>query len=119
MSYKNLSDPQDLPCWRTCRSCNRCANKGVFVACQSCSGRRDPRLQRDCSDVDDFCKCAQGILRYRTKQGVLVEGPLPGNPFEGSMISEPNSEDERDWERYVDEQRERFDDPYFDPIHFD
>lgn len=119
MSYKNFRDPQDMPCWETCTSCNRCANKGLYAACDMCSGRCDPRLVQENRDIDDRCRCPESILQYRTKKGVLVKLPLQNNPFAGTVTTEPDNPDKRDWQRFLQEERERRDDPYYTPLFTD
>jgi hypothetical protein len=38
------------------------------------------------------------------------------NPFRGQVKYEKQSEDERDWDSYVSDMREKMDNPYFNPI---
>jgi hypothetical protein len=38
------------------------------------------------------------------------------NPFKGEVKYEKKSEDERDWDSYVKDMREKMDDPTFNPI---
>lgn len=86
--------------------------------CRSCSGRHDPLLQRDPYDIDDRCRCAEGVLQYRVKSGRLVVTKFPGNPYAGRFKMEGDTTDERDWNAYVKLGRERFDDENFDPVRY-
>lgn len=113
-----MMNPADRSCFIPCVSCNRCAQKGSMAACSSCSGRFDPKLRRDPYDIDDRCRCREGVLQYRTKMGRLVIVKLPTNPFKKRMVFDAMSQDEKEWERYVDEERERLNDPGFDPVRF-
>jgi hypothetical protein len=38
------------------------------------------------------------------------------NPFKGQVKYEQKSEDERDWDSYVSDMREKMDDPTWNPI---
>jgi len=111
-------NPADRSCFVPCVSCNRCAQKGSRPACTTCSGRFDPQLRRDPYDIDDRCRCREGVLQYRTKMGRLVVTKLPSNPFKKTMAFDKISQDEKEWEQYVDEERERLNDPGFDPVRF-
>lgn len=119
MSYKNARNPQDLPCWRGCTSCGRCANKGMYISCQWCSGRCDPELKKPTRDIDDKCKCSDGIFQYRMKNGYLLVTVLPQDPFKGSITPPPDDPDERDWRRWLQEQREYLQDSNWNPIQYD
>ena len=116
MSFKNAKDPIDLSCFKTCTSCARCANKGSLPACNSCSGRPDRELRKEPRDYMDRCRCTEGILQYRLKSGKLVIRKFESNPFVSKVITDAETADERDWREFVTEQRERFNDPNFDPI---
>ena len=111
-SYIN---PSSKPCWETCGSCYRCANKGRYTKCNSCSGRHDPAGMVD-THPDDFCLCTQGVLRYRHQSGQLIIRRFDRNPFAGSIIQNLKTQDEADFEAYVDDLRERFDNPNLSPI---
>ena len=89
-----------------------------MAACSSCSGRFDPQLRRDPYDIDDRCRCREGVLQYRTKVGRLIVTKFPTNPFEKRMVFDAMSQDEKEWEQYVNEERERLNDPSFDPVQF-
>ena len=79
----------------------------------------DPKAEMDPNDVDDFCRCPEGILQYRIKKGPLVQGKLQSDPFEGSAQFQPEDPDDKDWQEYVQREREKRDDPSFDPLTFD
>jgi hypothetical protein len=108
-------NPTEKWCWNFCMSCSRCGDKGRYSHCQGCSGRYDPKLVIP-SDDEDFCECKSGILRWRTKQGRLVLTKFKGNPFKGQVKYEKKSEDERDWDSYVNDMREKMNDPNWNPI---
>lgn len=109
------SNPSHRQCWGTCQSCFRCEDKGRYTHCKDCSGRHDPRGHID-PDIDDYCDCRNGILRWKTQKGQRVIVPIKSNPFGGKVMAESRTEDERDWESYLGEMRERFDNPNWDPI---
>jgi len=111
-------NPSDKPCWDSCKACLRCANKGTLAACNTCSGRHDPKEQRDPYYRQDRCRCTEGILQYLTKKGRFIVAKYPNNPFEGSMRNDAESRDDSDWYNYVDEQREMRGDESFDPLVF-
>lgn len=112
-------NPSTLPCWSTCSSCFRCEDKGKYAQCNRCSGRHDTEGQRDPYDHDDRCRCKEGVLQYRLKNGQMIKRNFQSDPFKGKVMTDAQSADERDWESYVNEQRERLNDPDFDPIQFD
>jgi len=111
-TYQN---PSTKPCWNFCTSCNRCQDKGRYSKCNSCSGRYDPRGWTD-PHSDDFCDCKNGVLRWRTQEGRLIITRFKSNPFKGTVQYEKKSQDERDWDSYVNDMREKLDDPNFNPI---
>jgi len=108
-------NPTNKWCWAFCSSCNRCQDKGRYTQCNSCSGRYDPDL-KIAVDNDDFCDCKNGVLRWKTKQGRLVMTRFKSNPFKGQVKYEKKTEDERDWDAYVKDMREKLDDPSWNPI---
>jgi hypothetical protein len=113
-SYKN---PSDRACWEGCSSCGRCEKKGS-TNCPNptnCSGRFDPRGMRH-PHVDDFCDCKNGILRWVTGEGQLCHTKFLSNPFAGVVKYKGKSNDELDWENYLNDVREKTDDPDWDPI---
>lgn len=111
-TYQN---PAAKPCWTFCSSCNRCQDKGRYTKCNSCSGRYDPLGKID-PNQEDFCDCKNGILRWKTQEGRLILTRFKTNPFKGEVKYEKKSEDERDWDSYVSDMREKMDDPNFNPI---
>ena len=108
-------NPVKKDCWTFCSSCNRCQDKGRYTKCGDCSGRYDPNLTTD-PDPDDFCDCKNGNLRWKTKQGKLLMTRFKTNPFKGKVTYEKKSEDERDWDSYVKDMREKMGDPNWNPI---
>lgn len=111
-------DASDRQCFRYCRACHRCEDKGRHPWCWSCTGRIDKLRQYDAYDTDDFCQCSQGVLRWRTKQGRLVIARYPSNPYKGSVQGSHRGQDERDWDQFMAESREKLNDPTWDPIQF-
>lgn len=86
--------------------------------CNRCSGRHDPDLKRDPHDIDDRCRCKEGIIQLRLKSGKLLQAPINRDPFGGETTSAPTkkSRDERDWESYLEEEREKRNDPNWNPV---
>ncbi len=118
-SGSKWENPSTLPCWSTCSSCFRCEDKGKYAKCNRCSGRHDTDAQRDPYDIDDRCRCKEGILQYRLQTGQMIQRRFYSDPFAGKVVTDSVDQDEIEWNQYVDEQRERMDDPNFDPIQFD
>lgn len=118
-SGARYENPSELPCWSTCASCFRCEDKGKYAKCNRCSGRHDPEGRRDPHDIDDRCRCKEGVLQMRLKNGHLIVSPIPHDPFAGAVQQETQTQDEREWLQYLDSQREKMDDPNWDPIQFD
>jgi hypothetical protein len=108
-------NPTDRWCWVFCPSCNRCQDKGRYTKCNGCSGRYDPELIIK-ADSEDFCDCKNGTLRWKTQQGKLVMTKFKSNPFKSQVKYEKKSDDERDWDSYVKDMREKLNDPNWDPI---
>lgn len=113
--YRN---PADKWCWEYCTSCGRCSNKGRYAACNGCSGRFDAKGIRD-PDIDDYCRCKEGILQWKTQEGRLVQVRFTKNPFSSIIAHEKASQDEADWESYLKDTREKLGDEHWDPIQFD
>lgn len=122
MSFRNYENPSSLPCFNLCTSCYRCQDKGKIQGmrskCNSCSGRHDPELRRDSYDIDDQCRCTEGVLQYRTKWGLFIKRRFNSNPFKGRVTTDAISEDERDWNSYITEQRELTGNATWDPVQF-
>lgn len=112
-------NPSTLPCFSTCASCFRCENKGQYDKCNRCSGRHDPEGQRDPYHIDDRCRCSEGILQYRLKNGHMIMRHFHSDPFAGKVVTDAESQDEKEWNAYVDEQREKYNNPDWDPVTFD
>jgi hypothetical protein len=111
-SFKN---PAEKDCWRYCTSCSRCGDKGRYTKCNQCSGRFDPKGIIE-KHPDDFCDCKNGVLRWRTQEGRIIMTRFKSNPFKGQVKYEQKSEDERDWDSYVNDMREKMNDPTWNPI---
>lgn len=108
-------NPSEKSCFTLCSSCFRCGDKGRYAKCQNCSGRHDP-FDKSVPDDDDFCQCTQGVLRWKTQKGRLIVRRMKSNPFAGQVITESKTQDERDWEAYLVDLRQRMDDENFNPI---
>lgn len=117
-SGTHWENPSTLSCFSACASCFRCEDKGKYAKCNRCSGRHDPDVKRDPYDVDDRCRCKEGILQYRLQNGQMIGRQFNSDPFAGQVVTDAESRDEKDWRQYVDEQREKLDDPTFDPVQF-
>lgn len=114
-----FDDPtRDRDCYVTCTSCFRCADKGRFAKCATCSGRPDPERRRY-PDPDDYCRCKEGVLQYKTKEGRLLVAKIPGNPFGSKIESEKETVEERDYNAMVKRMREKTGDPNWDPVRFE
>lgn len=114
---KTYKDPVERSCWVACPSCFRCEKKGT-TACplpNSCSGRPDKLGIRE-PHPDDFCDCKNGVMRWITKEGRLIVRRYQSSPFTNNIMTDAETEDERDWNAYVREKREQFDDPTYDPV---
>lgn len=112
-------NPSDLSCFKACTSCFRCEDKGKYAKCNRCSGRHDPEMERDPYDIDDKCRCTEGILQLRTKDGRFIKTKFPHDPFDGNVKTDAVSQDEQDWNDYLYEMRSKYDDPDWDPIQFE
>ena len=66
-----------------------------WVFCPSCNR---------CQDKGRYTKCNGCSGRFKT------------NPFKGTVKYEKKSEDERDWDSYVADMREKLDNPTWNPI---
>ena len=113
-AYRN---PTTRACWETCSVCGRCNKKGTS-ACplpNSCSGRIDPYGQTD-PHPDDWCDCKNGVLRWKAKKGNVIMVRYPKNPFVSTVQHEHKTEDERDWDSYLNDAREKLDNPDSNPI---
>ncbi len=116
--------PREKHCFSFCPSCMRCNAKGSSVCPKrsgGCSGHieTDEGHNWDPYDIDDTCRCVEGVLQIRLKRGDLVKRRFNSNPFAAEVKTDAISEDERDWNAYIDEQRELRDDPFFDGLQFD
>ena len=118
-SRGTYKDPVTRSCWTPCPSCYRCEKRGSS-ACplpNLCSGRPDKEGMRD-PHPDDFCQCKEGVLRWRTKEGRVIIRQFKSSPFKSNIMTDAVSEDERDWNSFVKEKREQFNDPSYDPLKF-
>lgn len=112
-----MINPAERACFRICRACYRCGQKGSRAQCQTCSGRVDPALRRDPYDFDDRCRCTEGILQIRVR-GKLLRARYQQDPFQGKLVADVPTQDETDWNDYVKESREKLDDQHWDPVRF-
>ena len=55
-------------------------------------------------------------MRWRTQEGKLIITRFKSNPFKGKVNYEKKTQDERDWDSYVKDMREKLGDPNFNPI---
>ena len=111
----SFQNPTEKDCWKYCLSCGRCENKERYTKCNGCSGRYDPQgMIEPCQD--DYCDCRNGILRWKTQQGRLVITRFKSNPYAGTVKIDKKSEDERDWDSYVNDMRNKMGDPNWNPI---
>lgn len=116
MSVRN---PSDKSCWRACSACFKCEDKGRYASCVTCSGRHDPK-GRFVPDSRVYCDCKNGVLRHMTQEGRLIVTAFKQDPFSAGGVSVAHqTQDERDWESYLQQTREALDDPYWDPIKYD
>jgi hypothetical protein len=111
-------NPSDKSCWILCKSCYRCQDKGRYAKCWNCSGRHDPKERRDPYYVDDACRCKEGVLQFKLQTGEMVIRRFKSNPFEGKVITDAETEDERDWNSFVDEKRNQLGIENWDPVRF-
>lgn len=113
-TYKN---PVDRDCFNLCTACFRCKDRytGTINKCTNCSGHCDVRGDIDPHD-EDWCDCANGVLRWVSKKGTLIIKKYPDNPFKGDIKVHSESKDDMDWKEYLRQQREKLDDPNWDPI---
>lgn len=111
-------NPSERWCFRPCGACTRCARKGDFAKCSSCAGRHDPRGRWDPYDIDDKCRCTEGILQIRLQSGRMIQTKYKADPFAGKVVLEARNQDEEDWKSYLHDQREIYDDEDWDPVQF-
>jgi hypothetical protein len=111
-TYEN---PTDKRCWTSCQACFRCEAKGSLSKCNGCSGRFDLN-GRVVPHEDDRCRCKEGLLQYVKENGKMVQVKYRKDPFAGTIIRKEATQDERDWSRYVNDLRERHQDPDYEPV---
>jgi hypothetical protein len=114
-SRHTYSNPVDKHCFRQCTSCLRCSNKGMKTECDGCSGHPDLYGERHPHN-DHFCDCVNGVMRWVTKDGRTIVRRYMSNPYKGQVKTDAVSEDEQDWNAYLYERREHFNDPDFNPV---
>ena len=102
-------------CWETCQACFRCEAKGSYAKCDGCSGRFDMN-GRVVPHEDDKCRCREGVLQYVKDNSQLIQVKYKTNPFVGKVIRKDATQDQRDWETYVNDLRERHQDPDYEPV---
>lgn len=113
-TYKN---PALKQCWETCGACGRCDKKDTNACPERgrCSGRFDPQGVIDYIQ-EDWCDCKNGVLRWKPKQGRTIVVRYTHNPFGGKVNMRQATQDESDWEAYLNDQREKLNDPHFNPV---
>lgn len=118
-SRGTYTDPASRSCFVACASCHRCdrrAHDGCPLP-NSCSGRPDPEGMR-IPHPDDLCRCKEGTMVWVTKEGRVITRKYKSSPFESQVKTDTQNQDDRDWSAYLNEQRERLDNPEWDPIQF-
>ena len=105
----------DRWCFRLCTSCARCSDRGTRAKCVGCNGRNDPYRERP-PHPDDYCRCSEGILQIRHKSGRIIQRRFESNPFKANVQTDAETQDERDWNQFLNEKREILDDPTWNPI---
>lgn len=109
-------NPSDKSCWKACPSCFKCENRRRHYGdCASCSGKHDP-IGHYYPDPDDYCDCINGVLRHRTRTGRLIIREFASSPYGGSVQTDAETQDERDWNQWIAEKREQRHDPTFNPV---
>lgn len=66
----------------------------------------------------DYCRCKEGVLQWVTQEGKLAQSYYLSDPYGGVVKYEGKTDDEVDWEDYIEDAREKLDDPDWDPIQF-
>jgi hypothetical protein len=113
----SYSNPADKSCFNPCMACFRCKDRytGTINKCTNCSGHVDVRGDIEPHN-EDWCNCQNGVLRWVSRKGTIIIKKYPKNPFEGDIKVHTETKDEMDWKRYLAEQREKLDDPDWDPV---
>jgi len=57
-------------------------------------------------------------MQIRLKSGRLVRRRFTSSPFGGKVSTDAETQDDRDWNSFISDQRELRDDPFFDPMRF-
>lgn len=114
-SRHTYRDPMQKSCFRQCGSCLRCQNKGMKTECDPCSGRPDEGGER-IPHTDDFCDCRNGVMRWMTKEGQLIVRRYGSNPYKAEVKTDAVTADEHDWNAYLNERREKLNDPTWNPV---
>ncbi len=114
--------PIDRPCFDLCPVCGRCDARRArpYAACTTtCSGHIDKEGAID-PHPDDLCRCREGIMqmvRIKDQKGRFIQYKWKKNPFtSGSVKSATKTEDERDYDAWLQTERNKRDDPNFDPL---
>lgn len=103
----------DQSCFYACRSCSRCEDKGRYARCASCNGRADPKRP---AHPDDTCRCKEGVLAVRLANGRLIKRRFESNPFKGSVQTDAETQDERDWNSFIADKQNQMNNPNWNPI---
>lgn len=54
----------------------------------------------------------------RLQDGRMVQVKYPSNPYKGSVTTDSKTQDEKDWEAYLHDERSRRNDETWDPVQF-
>ncbi len=110
-------NPSQRDCFNACEACFRCGDRYKYAKCNGCSGKHDPFGTID-PHPDDWCNCTEGILRFVKPNSQRVMVRYKTNPFDGKITMMNKTEDEKAWDDYVRDLREKLDDPTWEPIKF-
>lgn len=108
-------NPSHRSCFEGCRACFRCDARGKYAKCVGCSGHHDPFGVVD-PHPDDYCDCTAGKLRFVDQHGKVRIVSYNKDPFAGEITMVNRTEDERAWDDYVHDLREKLDDPTWEPV---
>lgn len=90
--YEGLN-PTDKPCWTTCVSCFRCADKGRYGSrCNTCSGRSDPYNRRE-HDPDDYCVLSTTPILVKANDKYVIK------PMDKAVVGDLVYTDKARWRR--------------------
>lgn len=67
---------------------------------------------------DHYCECKEGVMRWVTKKGYLIIRRYESDPFKKNIVTDAKTQDDRDWDAYIQEKREALNDELYDPLSF-